>query len=203
MTSTPTTEQKLTFRQFIEQLPDEEGYYELVDGKIMRRLATRQHEIIAEGIADLLKAEAKRSGGNDWVSGRIVIQTIKEDGTEQGRHPDVTVVDKSMWQADPTSYSALIDPPKMVVEVVSTNWEDDYVDKFDEYRRLKIPEYWIVDYLAVASRSYLGNPKQPTIFVCSLDESGAYQMNAYRGGDRIISPTFPESQVTVREVFEA
>lgn len=91
----------------------------------------------------------------------------------------------------------------MVVEVVSTNWEDDYVDKLEEYQRLKIPEYWIVDYLAVASRSYLGNPKQPTIFVYCLDENGVYQMNAYREGDRIISPTFPELQTTVSEIFES
>lgn len=203
MTATQGTKTKLTFRQFIDQLPDEEGYYELVEGEIVRQLATRRHETIAELISDILKAEVRRVKSNDWISGRVVIQTTKEDGTEQGRHPDITVVDRDIWEAYPTSYSALIEPPKMVVEVVSTNWEDDYVDKLEEYQRLKIPEYWIVDYLAVASRSYLGNPKQPTIFVYCLDENGVYKINAYREGDRIISPTFTELKTTVSDIFES
>ncbi|WP_448561002.1 Uma2 family endonuclease [Trichothermofontia sp.] len=51
------------------------------------------------------------------------------------------------------------EPIQLVVEVVSTNWEDDYIDKLDKYDRLDISEYWIVDYLALGSRRYLGNPK--------------------------------------------
>lgn len=203
MTATQETKTKLTFRQFIDQLPDDEGYYELVEGEIVRKLATRRHETIAELISDILKAEASRVKFNYWISGRVVIQTTKEDGTEQGRHPDITIVDKDIWEAYPTSYSALLEPPQMVVEVVSTNWEDDYVDKLEEYQRLKIPEYWIVDYLAVASRSYLGNPKQPTIFVYCLDENGLYKTNAYRESDRLISPTFPELKTTVSDIFKS
>jgi Uma2 family endonuclease len=67
--------------------------------------------------------------------------------------------------------------------------------------RFGIPEYWIIDYLAVASRSYLGNPKEPTIFVCVLDEKGVYQMNRYQGDNKVISPTFPELDITVDQVF--
>lgn len=47
--------QKLTFEQFITQLPDEEGRYELIDGEIMRILPTRKHETIAEFISDIFK----------------------------------------------------------------------------------------------------------------------------------------------------
>lgn len=194
---------KLTFEQFITQLPDEEGCYELINGEIVRILPTRRHETLAENISDLFKSEVKRSSLNYWVSGRIIIRTETENGKEQGRHPDVTVIDRTLWESHPTAYSALLDPPQLAVEVVSTNWEDDYVDKLAEYQRLGIPEYWIVDYLAVASRSYLGNPKEPTIFVCVLDEQGVYQMNAYRGNDLIISPTFPELKITVNQILDA
>ncbi|MBP0003560.1 MAG: Uma2 family endonuclease [Cyanobacteria bacterium SBC] len=197
------TRQKLTFRDFLEKLPDEEGDYELVDGKIVRKLPTRRHETIAEYIADELKAEIHRLSLNYWVSGRVVIRTITEDGTEQGRHPDITVVDKQLWESQPMAYSALLEPPQMVIEVVSTNWEDDYVDKLDEYRRLGIPEYWIVDYMAIASRSYLGKPKEPTVFVCSLDDNGTYQMTPYRESDRIVSPTFPELAVSVESILNS
>jgi Uma2 family endonuclease len=58
-----------------------------------------------------------------------------------------------------------------------------------------------VDYLAVASRSYLGNPKNPTIFVCMLAEDGVYQMNSYQGKDVIISPTFSSLNITVEQIL--
>jgi hypothetical protein len=35
--------QKVTLAQFVEQIPDAEGRYELVNGEIMRILATRKH----------------------------------------------------------------------------------------------------------------------------------------------------------------
>ena len=81
-------------------------------------------------------------------------------------------------------------------------WDDDYIDKLEEYERLGIKEYWIVDYLAIASRQYLGNPKVPTIFVYSFIES-KYQVNAFRDQDIIVSTIFPELKLTVTQVLDA
>jgi Uma2 family endonuclease len=201
--TTTQTKQQLTFFQFLEYDVEEEGRYELVNGEIVRILPTRQHETIAEFISDSFKDEVKRLRLNYWVSGRIVVRTLTPDGREQGRNPDVSVVDRTIWDSQPTAYSALLEPLQLAVEVVSTNWEDDYIDKLDEYQRLGIPEYWIVDYLAVGSRNYLGNPKVPTIFVYLLDENGVYQSTPYRGTDRIISRTFPELTLTVEQVLNA
>ncbi|MGH7997975.1 MAG: Uma2 family endonuclease, partial [Brasilonema sp.] len=181
-----TTNQKLTFEQFIEHLPDVDGRYELVNGEIVRIFATRQHDDIADFIADALNDQVKRLQLNYRVSGRIMIRTQTAEGKEQGRQPDVSVVDKTIWSANRAAYSALLEPLQMVVEVISTNWEDDYIDKLDEYQRLRISEYWIVDYLALGSRNYLGNPKVPTVFVYLLDENGVYQSTAFRGNDTIV-----------------
>ncbi|MBR8834512.1 MAG: Uma2 family endonuclease [Stigonema ocellatum SAG 48.90 = DSM 106950] len=202
-TSIFTTNQKLTFEQFIEQLPDEDGRYELVNGEIVKILATRQHEDVADFVADVLRDEVKRLQLNYRVSDRIMIMTLTSEGREQGRLPDVSVVDRTIWEANRAAYSALLEPLQLVVEVVSTNWEDDYVDKLDEYQRLGISEYWIVDYLALGSRSYLGNPKVPKVFVYLLDEGGVYQCTAYQGGDRIVSRTFPELALTAEQVLKA
>ncbi|MGI2904127.1 hypothetical protein [Tolypothrix sp. VBCCA 56010] len=38
---------------------------------------------------------------------------------------------------------------------------------------------WIVDYLAIASRNYLGNPKVPSVFVYQLI-NGEYQVQQIR-----------------------
>lgn len=193
--------QQLTFEQFIEQLPDEEGLYELVNGEIMRILATRHHEDIADFILRVFDKEVERLKLNYRISARIVMRTVTKNGKEQGRHPDVSVVDKTLWEKNRSAYSALFEPLQLAVEVVSTNWEDDYIDKLDEYQRLGISEYWIVDYLAVGSRELLGNPKIPTVFVYLLDESGVYQCTTYRDTERIISRTFPDLELTVEQVM--
>ena len=203
MTATPIQpKQMLSFEQFVKQLPDEEGRYELVNGEIVRILPIRLHETLAEFLSDAFKDEVKRLKLNYWVSGRIVVRTLTPNGKEQGRNPDVSVVDKTVWDSAPFAYSALIEPLQLAVEIVSTNWEDDYIDKLDEYQRLGISEYWIVDYLALGSRNYLGNPKEPTVFVYLLDENRVYQMTAYRGSDRIISRTFPELALTAEQVLD-
>lgn len=203
MTATPTQpKQMLSFEQFVKQLPDEEGRYELVNGEIVKILPIRLHEDVADFLIKQFDREVDRVPLNYRVSGRFMLRTLTPNGKEQGRHPDVTVVDKTLWQSQPFAYSALTEPPQLVVEVVSTNWEDDYIDKLDEYQRLGISEYWIVDYLALGSRNYLGNPKEPTVFVYLLDENGVYQMTAYRGTERIISRTFPELALTAEQVLD-
>lgn len=203
MTATPTQlKHNLTFEQFLKQLPDENGRYELVNGEIVRILPIRLHETLAEFVSDTFKDEVKRLKLNYWVSGRIMVRTLTSNGREQGRHPDVSVIDKTLWESKPFAHSAITEPLQLVVEVVSTNWEDDYIDKLDEYQRLGISEYWIVDYLALGSRDYLGNPKVPTVFVYLLDENGVYQMTAFRGNELIISRTFPELALTAEQVLD-
>lgn len=200
MTIATQRTKKLTFEQFLEQCP-EDGRYELVNGEIVRILATRQHEDVADFIAKQLDGEVDRLNLNYKVSGRIVLATLTKDGTEQGRHPDVSVVDLDVWRSNRAAYSALRDRIQLAVEVI-TNWEDDYIDKLDEYQRLGIPEYWIVDYLALGSRNYLGNPKLPSVFVYLLDAEGKYQYTRFQGADQILSPTFPELTLTVEQILD-
>jgi Uma2 family endonuclease len=204
MTATPTQiKQNLTFKQFIQQLPDEDGRYELVNGEIVKILPTiRLHENVADFLENTFQDEVKRLNLNYRISGRIVVRTLTSNGREQGRHPDVSVINKTLWESQPFAPSAITEPLQLVVEVVSTNWEDDYIDKLDEYQRLGISEYWIVDYLALGSRDYLGNPKVPTVFVYLLDENGVYQMTAFRGNERIVSRTFPELALTAEQVLD-
>jgi Uma2 family endonuclease len=131
-----------------------------------------------------------------------VAGTLTKDGIQQGRHPDVSVVDRTVWDSNLAAYSALREPIQLAVEVVSTNWEEDYIDKLDEYQRLGIPEYWIVDYLAIGPRDRIGSPKVPTVSIYQLVE-GKYQIGQFRGSERIVSPAFPELALTVEQVLSA
>ncbi|MEG3861980.1 Uma2 family endonuclease [Microcoleus sp. herbarium12] len=194
------TKTKLTFADFLQNYPDGSGIYELVNGEIVKVEATRAHKNVARFLVFGFNDEIRRLGLDYIVDKDIVFRTVKASGQEQGRNPDVGVVKASVWNSNALGYGALTEPIQLAVEVTSTNWEDDYVDKLDEYQRLGICEYWIVDYLAIASRAYLGNPKVPTIFVYSL-ENDRYVVQSFTEKERIISKTFPELEITVEQIL--
>ena len=198
---TRATTKPVTFEQFLEVCPDD-GIYELVDGEIVKLEPTRAHQKVAEFISDSFKAEARRCNLDYFVTGKVVVRVQTKTGFERGRNPDVGVIDEALWDEDLSSYSALREPFQLAVEVASTNWRDDYIDKVDEYQRLGILEYWIVDYLALASAEYLGQSKVPTVSVYQLIE-GQYKATQFRGQERIVSNTFPELELTVAQIVAA
>jgi len=194
--------QELDFEQFLAQCP-EDGRYELVDGKMVKILATRKHYDVADLIMDAMKDEVKRLKLNYVVNNVAAVLTTNKKGKEQGRHPDVCAIDREVWRGDRLNHRGIRSPIQLAVEVVSTNWEDDYIDKLDEYERCGIAEYWIVDYLAIGSRNYLGDPKEASVFVFALDAERKYQVTRFQNSDRIISSTFPELNLTVEQVLNA
>ncbi|MGL5032377.1 MAG: Uma2 family endonuclease, partial [Microcystaceae cyanobacterium] len=176
------TKPKLNFDGFLAQCPDE-GRFEFVNGEIIEMVNTRQHKDIADFIMKKIDQEIDRLGLNFVVKQNVIIKTIRKNGEFQGRNPDVSLIDRTLWRSAPTDYGALTEPIQLAVEVVSTNWENDYVDKLYEYEKLGIKEYWIVDYLAIASRALLGEPKFPTISVYILNKEGKYELQQFRGDE--------------------
>ena len=191
---------KLTYEEFLEICP-KDGKYELIDGELVAVANTRQHENIVAFIYKKFDREIDRLRLDFVVRQNVSIKTNKINGLSQGRVPDISVIDRDTWYSNPSDYSSLIEPIQLAIEVTSSNWTDDYIEKFDEYQRLGIPEYWVVDYKAIASREFLGNPKIPTIFVNLLDENGKYQTNKFTGDDKIISRTFPELDLTAAQIL--
>ncbi|QLE54659.1 Uma2 family endonuclease [Nostoc sp. TCL26-01] len=199
---TTVTKQRLTFAQFLDQCP-EEGFYELVNGEVVEVCSTRNHDDVADFILFAFNNELRRLNLNYVVKNKVVLKTIAPENKEQGRKPDISVIDRDVWRSDRAAYAALAQPIQLAVEVTSTNWEDDYIDKLDEYARLGIPEYWIVDYLAIGDRKYLGTPKEPTVFVFSLNVNGKYERTSFKGSEQIISSTFPELMLTAEQILTA
>ncbi|CAN1209413.1 Putative restriction endonuclease domain-containing protein [Tumidithrix helvetica PCC 7403] len=118
--------------------------------------------------------------------------------------PDIVVLDETMllheplWEREPTITLGL--SIKLVVEVVGTNWETDYARKVEEYAKLGIPEYWIVDYLGVGGVVFIGKPKQPTFTVCQLMGED-YNQKQYRMGKAIASPLLPDFQLCLDDIL--
>jgi Uma2 family endonuclease len=192
---------RLTFGEFLETCPTD-GRYEFVEDEIVRILATRQHDNVADFLAKVIDREVDRRELDYRVSGRISLVTLTAQDKEQSRNPDVSVVTKAIWNANLLSYRPLREPLQLAIEVVSSNWEDDYVDKLTEYEQAGVAEYWIVDYLALGSRSLLGSPKVPTFFVYALLD-GKYIVQQFRADEPIVSPTFPTLQLTLNQVLDA
>ena len=88
------------------------------------------------------------------------------------------------------------------MEVVSTNWDNDYGRKLTDYEQLGIQEYWTVDYLGLGAARYIGPPKQPTITILQL-QGEEYVEEKFRAGDKLVSGIFPDFNLTADEVFAA
>ena len=130
---------------------------------------------------------------------------VKPPEKESAYLPDVLILNRpnlaseALWKFSTVTQGATI---SLVIEVVSTNWRDDYLLKVAEYEEIGISEYWIVDSSALGGRRFIGNPKQPTISVYQLVDD-EYQISQFRGSDRIISSTFPELNLTASQIFQA
>lgn len=194
----------LTFDQFMNQYPDDGGRYELRWGKVIEMRPIGSHEKVAALVARKLDVEIERLG-LPWFMPRSCL--VKVAGSEiNGYLPDLIVLDEVAVESDPywqrQSSISLGSSAKLVVEVVSTNWQDDYAHKLADYEQVGIPEYWIVDYLGIGGVRYIGAPKQPTVTVYSL-VNGEYIGALFRAGDALKSPSFPELHLMADQVFAA
>ncbi len=195
----------VTFDEFIEWYPENsEIRYELHNGVIIEMPKPRgPHSLVAGFVISELNFQIRCSEVPYAIPKECIVRSADQDS---GYEPDGIVLDKTEIASEPRwETSSVIEKGssiKLVIEVVSTNWRDDYFKKFGEYEALGIGEYWIVDYAALGGRRFIGDPKQPTLFVCSLVD-GEYDMRSFQGRDRILSPTFPDLDLTAEKIFAA
>jgi Uma2 family endonuclease len=198
MTYTPS--QLLTFETFILQYGDN-PHYELADGELIDMEATGPHEAVAGKLASQLNIEIDRQNLPFLIPKSCILRP-SDDAT--ARRPDVIVLDEVALIDEPYWYREPVilreQSIKLVVEVVSTNWENDYARKVEEYALMGIPEYWIVDFRGLGGIRFIGDPKQPTFTVNYL-EGKLYEQQQYRLGDRIHSPLFPMLELKLDDVM--
>lgn len=197
-----TTAKTMNLDEFLDWYPDGYGRFELHNGVVVEMQLTGTHERVAGFLALKLGVEIGRLTLPYFIPRQCIIKPI--DSEQSGFIPDIAVLDETVLDAEPRwrkrSTISKGETVRLVIEVVSTNWQDDYLIKLAEYEKLGISEYLIIDYLGLGGRRYIGNPKQPTISVYQFID-GEYMLRQYRESQRIELLTFPELQLTAEQVF--
>lgn len=200
----PAKSKQMTLDEFLDWYPEGKGRFELHDGAVIEMQATGTHEQVGGFLALKVGVQIECLALPYFLPRQGIIKAIDSD--KSGYSPDVMVLDKSRIETEPMwkkrSTITKGETIRLVIEVVSTNWQDDYLMKLGEYEKLGISEYWIVDYLGLGGRRYIGNPKQPTISVNQLVD-GEYAVDRFRGDDVVRSLAFPDLNLTAEQIFQA
>ena len=130
------------FEEFINWYPENSEYhYELHNGIVTQMPKPRgKHSQIAGFAIAELSREIRRLGWPYFIPRECIIKTDNLSGYE----PDVIVINREFLENEPRweKESTLINAQsiKLVVEVVSSNWSDDYALKLDAYETMGICE---------------------------------------------------------------
>jgi Uma2 family endonuclease len=183
---------KLTFEEYLAYDDGTDTQYELVNGElvIMPPESRLNARIAMFLISEFLKFVPFRliccKDTEIEISGRFA----------QTRLPDIMILSEELDAILGDARSTItrdMPPPRLVVEVVSPGQESsnrDYRYKRSEYASRGIDEYWIVD------------PLQQMVTVLTL-VSGLYEVQEFRGGDRLSSAMFPELMLTAAQILSA
>lgn len=199
---TEVGQKSITLAEFFDRYPDGYGRYELWNGVIVEMQPTGTHEQVAGFLAGEFFAEIRRLQLPYIIPRQAIVKPIDSD--KSGYNPDVIILDEpaladeTLWKKRSTITQGKT--VKLIIEVVSTNWRDDYGYKLIDYEALAVPEYWIVDYLGLGGKRYIGDPKQPTLSVYQLID-GEYQVRQFRGDELVVSAAFPELNLTAEQIF--
>jgi Uma2 family endonuclease len=200
-TNRPIQQKPLNFNEFLACY-DGDNRYELIDGEVFDLEPTGSHEEVAAFITTKICVQIDQMGLPWFVLQRGLLRPANAGMT--AFRPDVAVIDRRELIKEPLwgsqSLLTLGSSIKFVAEVVSSNWQNDYARKVEDYAVLGIPEYWIADYAGLGGIRHIGKSKLPTLSICTL-VNGEYDIQQVRGNQNIVSTTFPSLKLTAEQVL--
>lgn len=194
------TQAKSKFSSFEEYLEYDNGTdrrYELVDGELIELPPESESN---DFIARYLLFQFASSG---IASLRLIVihicqvqVPVLQAGDPQNRYPDLVILREQHLELtqQQLTITMTMPPPRLVVEVVSPgdkNRHRDYNRKREQYAKLGIPEYWLID------------PEQQVVIVLELEQGKYREVGTFRGDDRLTSPTLCELQLTADQILTA
>ncbi len=196
----------MSLMTFLAWDQETECRYELIEGEPVPIFdPTADHEDVADALCEALRGHCVAQN-LPYVPKRSKLISIgTKNGRESARRADIVLFDRLVWEqmkGSPRSAMAY-DVPPLVIEVVSTNWRDDYLTKLAEYEARAVRNYWVVDYAALGGMRYIGQPKRSTLSMYQMTD-GASEYGEplqFRGDDRLVSQLFPTLQMTAAQIF--
>lgn len=188
--------------EFINQYGDN-PHYELIDGEVVEMEPTGKHEQVGGYLGRKFNVAIEQQNLTYFLPHRCLIKLL---GTNTAFRPDLIILDQTqlknepLWEQEPVVTSG--ETIKLIAEIVSSNWQNDYARKVEDYALLGVQEYWIVDYLGLGGRDYIGSPKLPTITVCQL-VNDRYQKQLFQNDQSIRSTIFPDLKLSVQNLLSA
>ena len=200
-TNLPLQQRPLSVDEFLARYGDD-NRYELIDGEVFDLEPTGLHEQVAGFITKKACVQIDLADLPWVILQRPLFRPPNIEMT--AFRPDVAVIDETALTSEPlwleqstlTQSSSI----KLIAEVVSSNWQNDYSRKLEDYESLGVPEYWIADHAGIGGTRHIGSPKRPTLTICTL-VNGRYEINQFRDDTLIVSPTFPELTLTANQVL--
>ncbi|MGK7890387.1 MAG: Uma2 family endonuclease [Leptolyngbyaceae cyanobacterium] len=182
--------------------------YELIEGEpVPMSDPTANHEDVADDLCDQIKHHCQQRNLSLVPKRSKLIAIASRNGRDTARRGDIVVFEQTEWERMKglsSSAMAYVAPP-LVIEIVSTNWRDDYLTKLAEYESIGVQEYWIVDYAALGGMRYIGRPKQPTVSIYNMDRAqGEFSTpKQFQGNDEIKSVILPELGLAASALWRA
>jgi Uma2 family endonuclease len=134
----PTQSKQMTLDEFLDWYPEGEGRFELQDETVIEIQATGTHEKVGGLLALEVGVEIKRLTLPYFIPRQGIIKAIDSD--KSGYSPDVMVLDWQQIETEPMwkKRSTIIrgENIRLVIEIVSTNWQNDYLINLVEYEKL-------------------------------------------------------------------
>ena len=143
---------KITAEEYFKRTADLDERTELLDGEIVAMAKpSRLHQRIGYRLFNVIDNFIRSSHGQCEVNGGIDVKLGDEDVVV----PDVSVTcnPSKLDEHDCTG------APDWVIEILSSNRNEDLVYKLDRYQKAGVREYWIID------------PKHQKVFVYFFESS--------------------------------
>ena len=152
----PESPAKMSYEEFLARA-DEDTLAEWVDGEmIMTSPASDRHQDLVGFLDNILRPYSEEHGLG------IVRTAPFQVKLEQGREPDMVFVSQEL--VDRLRENRVEGAPDLVIEIVSPESVGRYRgEKFDEYERGGVPEYWLID------------PQVRWAAIYNLDAEGRYR----------------------------
>lgn len=187
----------LTFEEYLSYEDDTDNRYESIDGELIELPPESElNYFIAQELFWFLAVAGVVPRRLIKIHSCEIQVPVLRSGDAANRYPDLIILAPEHILLTATRMTITLDmpPPRLVVEVVSPGRigrERDYDRKRAQYAARGIPEYWIVD------------PQEQAIVVLQLESDRYLEVGVFRGEGAIVSPTFPQLNLTAQQVFAA